>query len=243
LLSELRGGGVIVNVNVFDLEVGLGGRRAGAPALVAVGPVVEDPGTGSTGNIASGVPDFRAVNEPPNTTGSPVQAILVLGRSRATRWWKGLGRRDAVPVGILVGEPDLAGALVAQGRRIRKPFNIRLLGVVFVKEHAVADASGLTKDRDSTNRSVLHVTNGCGYFSGAVRHCSLATGDLQVEVASANYDVRGVELVSVANRPGASIQAVGEAGSALEVEDHSVGITITSNDVLAIGQRRLGRAD
>ena len=128
--------GVVVHVNLLDLEDGINSRGAGAPALVTVGPVVPDPGSGNRGNILSALPLLDTVNVPLNLASVPVETVLVLGGGGVGRGGNGVVGLAAISIGVLVGEPEPASSSIGLRVGIGKPLNVGLLGVRFVEEHA-----------------------------------------------------------------------------------------------------------
>lgn len=127
---------VVVHVNAPDSEDGILSRRASAPAAVTVGPVVPDPGTSNIRNIASGFENLDAIDIPPDSTCSPVKAVLVLRRGGVGRRVRGKMGAPAVAVPVLVGEPELAGSAVGQRVGVREPLDISLLVVCLVEENS-----------------------------------------------------------------------------------------------------------
>lgn len=107
--------GVVVHVDLLDPEDGILRRRAGAPALVSVGPVVEDPRSGHVGHALLGLPGLDAVDKEADNAGKPVDAVLMFGRRRVRRRRYGLEGLWGLAAGGLVREPDLAFTGVALG--------------------------------------------------------------------------------------------------------------------------------
>jgi hypothetical protein len=127
--------GVVVHLDLLDLEHGVGRGRTSGPALVTVGPVVPDPRAWGVGHILSRLPLLDTIDVEDHGALSPVDTVLMLGVGRVRRRINvGVGRL-AVAVLILVGEPNLAGSLVGLGVGIGEPFDVALLLVVLVEEH------------------------------------------------------------------------------------------------------------
>lgn len=64
--------GIVVHVDVLDLEVSLGSRRPSTPSVVAVRPVVEYPRARGAGHVTCGGPYRSAVDVPSYTAGCPL---------------------------------------------------------------------------------------------------------------------------------------------------------------------------
>lgn len=128
---------VVIHLNLLDLENSILLGRTSTPALVAVRPVVPDPGTRHVGHVFLGRPLLDAINVEGDQVGGPVNSVLVLGGGGVGGREDGLVRRLSITVAILVSEPKMSdAAIVGLGLGVREPLDIGLLGVGLVEEHS-----------------------------------------------------------------------------------------------------------
>lgn len=101
--SALAARGVVIHLNLGDLQGAVLSRRPHTPALVPVAPVVPDPLARLIGNVVSKRLDLLAIYVEVDLARKPVSTVFVrLGRGV---------RRDGRLVGF---RPDAAGSVISE---------------------------------------------------------------------------------------------------------------------------------